>query len=972
MANKTLQEMADDIDHFRRNPADIQRVVLNTLEDSEDVVDPSSPFVFLLEAAVAVGAAGIQQNERLLRQRYPSLAQRPEELYHHMSDADYLGRFASPGKVTMTFLLSVDEIRERAIEDEHGIRRIQMPRNTQIEVEGYTFNLHYPIEIRVLNHGGIQVVYETSVDSPLQQLTSNQPEWSIVRMPGSSGDMAYVEVLRIDAELEQLQLHSKRENINRSSNFSRTYDLNGEQFYYARVFIEDDDQWREIHTTHSDLVYDPRDPTAQLYLLDDRLRVDIPYIYIERGLISNSLRIDIYTTQGNIEHCLGRYEPRNFRASWRDYSKEPSEYVSPIRSFNAITIFADDCIRGGKDAMSFEDLRERVIENASGDVDIPITPAHLESELGRMGYEIEKNVDHVTNRIYIATRTMTRPDVTVDINSVLGLTIRTLEERVEELTAIDTVYDNRQRATIASGTLFERKDGRLYIVDQSEIDELEDISDEKLIERVNDRDYLYTPFHYVLDLNDDLFDLRCYYLDEPRIKSKTFIDENSALGYQVSSRRYGISKERKGFRLVLETLSGDALKEIDQDRVHAFLFFEPDGESNYAYCEGVCLGRRSENDELLFEFDIETNFDIDDEHRLLTTNFQISEGADTDYAIGLDSKMDLLFAIEPDDPEDFDRSDLDEVLPTFLTNDSTYAVSRERLNVEFGQSLDGLWRRARTIVRSQSYETYDHDVPAYYEEPVFERDEDGLLVIEYDEDSGEVDYNLLHEAGDPVLDDDGEQVYRARAGDRKVDENGDPIELEPRKKTRQFDLLLIEGVFAFVTEESSKRYLEESLRNIVEWATEDIDSIQEQMLENTRLWLYPRSTIGDVSVLVEDGVSTTIDSEQNFVVTYYLDHRRYSDSDLREELERIAVEEIDEELSQRVVSTSAIVNRIHERIGDEIIDVGVSGFGEKNYQVLTVQEGSSRLGIKKRLWRRSDHTLAVEDDVEIRFLRHSE
>ena len=975
MSSRSLNELIDDIDQYRRNPSDIQRTIVDALEQASDgrydAVDPTNPFIFLLEAATATAAAGIQRNERLLRLRYPSLAQTPEELYHHMSDADYLERFARPGRVTMTFLLAIDEIKNRAIEDERGIKRMRIPKDTQIEVEGYYFTFHYPIEIRLMPHGGMHVVYDTSEDSPLQTLESNQPDWQITRMPPSAGDLAYVEILRIDAELEQVRLVSKIETVSRSSGFTKTFELEDGQFYHARVYIEDDGQWKEINTTHSSLVYDPRRVTAQLYHLDDRLAVEIPQIYLSEQMLSSQVRIDIYTTHGDITHCLDRYEPRNFQATWRDLSKNESKYNQPIRGFNAITIFADDCIKGGSDGLDFEQLRRRVIENATGEINLPITPAQLENRVERLGFRVERNIDHVTNRIYVATRAMERPDTSTDINSVLGLTIRTLDTSARELTNIDTVYDNQDRITVGSGTLFELDQGRLYVVDQHRVDELESLDVAQFVDRINERSYLYNPFYYVYDMSSSLFDVRAYYLDNPTVLSKTFVEENETVGMQVSARRYGISKEESGYRLAIETLSGDVFKELDPENVRLYIAFQPKNETNYAFLQAEYLGKSENEDELIFEFFIETNFDIDQDHYLMTTNFQISEGADTDYGIYIDGYFDLIFAVDiPDeDAGEIERSSIDGFIPSFIKSDKTRGLTHERLHVRFGRSLDGLWRRNRTVVTGQEYQRYEKDIPAYYTETVFKRDDNGLIEIEYND--GEIEYKILHQEGDPVLDDEGNQVYKARKSDIKLDENGEPMLIEDRRRSRQVDLLLVEAPFAYISEGSSQRYLNESIDKIVEWSTTDMERLQKELLENTLIWFQPRSTIGDVSVLVEDGISTTISSDQRFVVEFYLDSRRYYDTQLREELSQIGVEEIDAELENDVVSINAIIKRIHDRVGDEIIDVSVTGFGDENqYKVLTVQDGSSRLGIRKRLRVLSDESLGVEDDVETRFIRH--
>lgn len=974
MAQKTLQDLIEDIDQVRTNPANIQQVVLNTLEQASDgqydVVDPSNPFVFLLESAIAVGAAGIQRNERLLRSQYPSLAQTMDELYHHMADVDYINRFATPGELTFTFLLDSDEIRERAIDGGDGIRRIVIPRDTEITVEDFTFTLHYPIEIRVMPHGGMQVVYDTSVDNPLKTLQTNQLDWSMTRLPAAAQDLAHIELLRINIPIEQVKITSKREQITSSSGFTRVYNLN-QKFYHARVYIERNNRWEEIYTTHSDLVYDPKKITAQLTHLDDRIEINIPQIYLSNNLLNRNIRIDIYTTHGDINHCFDRYEPRNFQARWRDLSQQESPFVEPIRSFTTMTLFADDCVTGGQDGLSFDQLRERIIHNAIGPIDIPITPSQLEKQTARQGYQIVKDVDHLTNRIYKATRLVNQPDTQVDITSPIGVTIKTFEDSADSMVLYKGVYDNNQRVTISNGTLFQQQRGLLHMVDDATIDQIQDATPTSKIQLINDANYVYIPFHYVVDMTSNVFDLRAYQLDHPFIRVKEFVDENQSIPLQVSAMRYGITHQKDGYRVVLTTQSSQAFKQVNENQIHVFMGFQPTYENEFAYKKGVFLGR-TDNNEMTFEFFIACNFDVDHNDQLMTTNFQISTGTDTDYGVNLDQGMDLIFAIQDPDIPSAEESSISDFIPNFLAPANTYGIIHEKLHIHFGDALHQLWRKARTVPGPLQYERYQDDVVATYQQPVFKRDANGLLDLTYDSNTGDVTYTQLHEVGDTVLDEQGDPVYAHRAGDVKLDAFGDPIEIHPRKRHRQIDLVLFEGVFAFVDDPSIIQYAQESASRIVQWCIEDINDLSQNLLENTQMWFYPRTTMGDIQATVESGISVTLPSQQSFDVTFYLNEINHQNLALREDLVTIATRQINQALQNDVVSTTQIASDIHSQISDQVIDVTISGLGgQEQYNVLTIQEKSALLGIQKRLTVLSDNTLTVQDDISFHFIQHT-
>src|SRR5690554_4183821 len=117
----TSSEFLTKLDSVLNNPASIQRASLQYLRDIRagniDVLDPSNPFVFLLEVAAHQTAAGVLRNEVNTRKQYPRASQEEQELYLHMSDKDYLDRFALPAKTKLSLLFSKNELINRMVLD---------------------------------------------------------------------------------------------------------------------------------------------------------------------------------------------------------------------------------------------------------------------------------------------------------------------------------------------------------------------------------------------------------------------------------------------------------------------------------------------------------------------------------------------------------------------------------------------------------------------------------------------------------------------------------------------------------------------------------------------------------------------------------------------------------------------------------------------------------------------------------------
>jgi hypothetical protein len=88
------------LDLINTNPASIQQTSLELLQQylngETDIVDATNPFMKLVESSAVNTAGFIIDNEVTTRAQYPSCAQTLEDLYLHMSDKDYIDRFASP------------------------------------------------------------------------------------------------------------------------------------------------------------------------------------------------------------------------------------------------------------------------------------------------------------------------------------------------------------------------------------------------------------------------------------------------------------------------------------------------------------------------------------------------------------------------------------------------------------------------------------------------------------------------------------------------------------------------------------------------------------------------------------------------------------------------------------------------------------------------------------------------------------
>lgn len=951
------------------DPTSIMRTSLDyveaCLDGTADVGEPSNPFVQSMEVGALAAAAAMQESAINTRKLYRSMALTPEDLYLHMADRDYLDRFATPARAVLQFFLSKQEAIAMAVQTEsQQVRKLTIPRHTRITVNDVAFTMQYPIDIRVMAHGGLQIVYDNSSPSPLQTLTSNLVDWEILNFRG-------LDYIALSIPMSQFKITSFTGSGNLTQNFVKRWSFT-DQYYYARAYYKNlQGQWVEMITTHTDQVFDPYRPTALLKLVDNSVQMMVPQVYTSTGQVTGDYRLDIYTTKGPLSMALSDFRNNEFQIRFEDLeNSDQGRYTAPMRNFHTFFVISESDVEGGANALPFEELRRRVIEGVQTQ-DIPITNVSLTDRLWRRGYDTVVNVDNITNRDFLATRELPAPSDNF-LSSGAACAIQTLVTSMSAIGDLETAADNGDRVTLKPSTLFRIQDGLLEIVPKTIADSILALPLDVRARRINEGQYLYTPFHYVLDQSRNWFENRPYYLDDPKTLSKSFVEENATTGIQVAVDHYSIERTPDGYRLTLILTSSDGWKEMDDESVFCQLSFIPVGQEDRAYLNGVLLG--TVGDERTYQFDLTTNYDLDAQDNIALTSFSMYSDEPRIHFAGLTTEFDVMFITSNFFIDGLQPSNIDQEMGTALLPADAIGISRERLQIQLGEAMTGLWNASRSVATEEDYERYGADVPAVYESTIFETDPvTGAIRLEMDEDTGEITYVVLHAKGDPILDENQNPIMRHLAGDVKFDADGSPIVVSSRQLARHIDLMLVDGVYWFADEAQSVAYRRTIPRTIAAWLREDISELTQYLLEQTNLYFYPKSTFGQIRAIVRESQESLITAAQSFNVTYYLTAAQFRDSELRQSLSQMAVSTIANELRGATVTMSGIISKLTASAGEDIVAVEVNGLGgTSNLASVTLLDDSARLSIKKIAVAYADGTIGIADSVVISFIQHVE
>lgn len=963
----TVQELLAHVEEHKYNPTGIQRGVLQLIRDITNgeinIVDATSPYITLLQTSAVLAAASMSEAAALTHKQYPASALNMQNLYNHMSDKDFVGRFASPAQTKFGILISKEELEKKVVAvPELGIHKLVIPRNTVFTIADVSFSLQYPIEIRQMAHGGFQVVYDADVISPLQTLSTNHIEFSELRN-NNDGELLYFEV-----DVQQFSIISKIGSLNAATAFKLETEIS-DQFYFCRVYHQNaDSTWKEITTTYTTDIYDIKTPTAVVKVDDKIVSVEIPQIYTTTGLLNRNIRIDIYQTKGPINMVMGNYATDNFQAQWLAIDKnDETKYVAPLSTFRTLMAFSRYNVSGGTNGITFDTLRKRVLTNSIGDQKLPITPDQRDAFFEKRGYDVVKNVDVITDRIFLATRDLPAPSNKITRTPANAM-MATVEMSMEDISGLSGVIDNGLRLTITSDAIYRTLNGITKHVTAEEVSAIKALTADSQATAVSLGNYFFSPFHYILDATSNEFELRPYYLDKPDFLTKIFVAENDTTLLKVSVSKYSIEKTVTGYRISIMTESGDTYRDLSNDVLFVQLGYYPPGEKDRAYLNGTFVAQL-EDKERIFQFDIETNFDIDTDDNLYLTNFLMYTEDQKSLPSLLVTDFDVIFITNASLGSQYARSSIEDAMGDYILPNESKAINHEKLRLKFGDSLSTLWSRNRTVVSSRSFRRYDADVPAIYEKDIYEIDPATGTTIKVVDN--EIVFNQLHKKGDPVLDGEGNQVYAYRSGDLMLDDQNQLITISPRKIMRLCDIFLIDGIYWFATAPGVMEYKQELISTLAYWLTNDLNSIEEILLEQTRIYFYPKTTIGGIDVLVNEGTKMQFSAQQSLQLVLYVPDRVYSNDKLKETIEQNTIDVLMTALKETQLSVSSMEEQLRTTYKDDVIEVQLRGFGgDDNIRVATIINNTTRCSIKKKLVSLADNTLTLTDDISVTFVRH--
>ena len=479
------------------------------------------------------------------------------------------------------------------------------------------------------------------------------------------------------------------------------------------------------------------------------------------------------------------------------------------------------------------------------------------------------------------------------------------------------------------------------------------------------------------DVSKNIYNVKPYRLDRPRIISKSIEIENTLIGFSSSILSYKIQIDANygGYSIYVQLSPSAELQDEPTENLSVQLRISDENNRYFYWFTGVLVtpldpnSGKPLNDEYIYRFSLPTNWEITDNEEILIgprkIPFKLDGYADI-FTVVYKEGLSQALKTRMDDMIDV------ETLPgyTLMNSANYFAVVQEKVRIILGNELKHLWRRARTSIEETHFQKYTQEVYEVYEENEYAVDAFGAP--EFTWVNNQLVYTVLHHKGEIKLDGDGNPRVKFVPGDTVVDEEGNPIPIGgDRGFMRQYDLMLLDGKYFFATHQPTVDY-REAIKNEIDGWLGVIDNYSKELLERTSVYFHPKITEGDIKIMVDNNEQIYTPASQKLHIVYTVDERISSNESIVAAIRKTTAEKLVSFFeSNLTISKSDIIAMLKEEMGEWVIGVKLNGWLLDKFETATVLDNSISFSVPKRLDVTSNLELIVVDEVRIEFVEHS-
>ena len=938
----------EELKKYSLDPSRMQRYILESIENSSNgdytVLDPSNPFMLLMEATTNSVCNNLIETKSLIRKLYPNLAYNPDDLYHHLSDDEMANMINIPGEVYITFYLSLTDLKTKGYRPDNATYvETTIPIGTEVVIIDTTLTLLNDIVVRLTDTGNITVEQQTNDNDFAYQDTGILDNAIIHDSNGSP-------MIVFNVKMKQVKKINKIVALTPSTGFADIITLS-DKYAYSEIKYKNNktnNEYVYLPKAFNDEYIDPFKPTAYIAIYDKSIQVKIPDIYLVNKLISGTLSIEVYETKGNIYLPINKYLPTDYNLLRGDVSKSKS-----AATCNNILIWVRSHfpLSGGLNGMSVKDLRDNIINHTTGDIDLPITEKQLIRYGEMKGFQITKTLDVITNRQYIATKTLP------EFNSELlyarhDVMFNTVELSLHNIQTNNQIIHLEDKSIIKSNSIFRMINGKMFILDNDEAEGLKKLNNLDLINKLKDVKYYFTPYYYVINHDEDISNVNVYDLDNSKINSNRILNKNNSFTLRVNINKYQLSKVDNGYKFIFTVSGSDDYNNIDIQYKGFQVKILLDNDITYSFLEA-----QYDSYNKMWWCVIESDLNLIDD------TIDMKNGNSELYTkrFKLNSKIQLISYITHPGMKDPTNFLLEELWLTDPTKSYT-VLTKEELDVNYGNELKYIWNKTYSVYTERKYLKHKTDVPMRYKENIYTKDPE--TGAEFTVSDGQLVYNLKHQKGDIVLDESDNPIYLYRKGDTVLDDEGNPIVDEIGGVIRFVDIILLEYEFKRATSSVYNKYTNLMLDAIYNYINVELKEINDMLLEKTEVLFKSNKKLSDVIVNINNNLYSTPCTVKPTITLYYNGATRFNALEI--DLLQVNIGNIlNKHFELNRLSYVDIKKDVIDTLGSDFTSIKIEGIEPTNSEILNLEDDTSRFILAKKLDQNQNNDMIVKYDFTL-------
>lgn len=954
----------DDLKKYMYNPERVQKEILdsivNATSENITITNAMSPFNLLLETISANTANAALEAINVSRKLYPSLALTVDDLMSHVSDDELDGMISKPGDAVFNFFLNLTDLESNGYKpDNANYIETTIPEKTYIYIQDAYFTLLNDIVVKY--YPDSQSVFVEHLQNDNKNSVKDQgilPSGIVTTSDGHK-------YIFFSCRIKQLKIISKTFNPIASEGFDHTIHITQDyNFFHLDVKYKNNktNKFIKLPVKYDEAYINPMVPSAYVKFTDNintdgfkdlfSIRVKIPDLYFIEHDLSGTIVVEMYETMGKCSMSLDRISMADFKIMIGDSGKNNSTATIPNISFY---VNSNTTLSNGSNGLSFEEIKESIINNAKGNTTLPVTDHQLDFDNKIDGFEIFKITDTVTERTFISTKNLDKTPQQY-IKALQDVYFNNVGFTLEDYLKHDSVTIFEDNFLIKSNAIFKNSNGVIKLISQEEKNNLAKMSDFVKVEHFKTNKYFFNPFYYYISRDENITNTKVYSFDNPVLSNLVINNINQNVDYKANIDDYYIEKTEEGYKIQLEIIKNEEMNDINPEDINIIISLSL-VTKNKLFIKGKYNEQTNK-----YEFDIITRMFLDKDDNLRIENGE----ATTNYNLSpLVNKLDVYIYttdLTIEDPYNYLKEDIIGINKDFVV------LTYETFNIEFGRKIEYIWNKLHINYTERRYKKYKENILGYYEQNIYEKDQFTGFEFTPFQDGNEfgIEYNKIHSKGDPILDDKGNQVILHHKGDIILDKNNLPIIDDIGGMIRYIDICMLDYEFKVSNEEMYQEYNRIAIKQLESYLFDILPRKNKKLLEHTALYYKSyKSSLPILAKINDSYYSINSSISPNIKITYNQGANiKLTSSDI-DNIETIIGGVIDRYLENSTIKLEQLRKEIKSALGENVVAVQITNIEPTNSEVITFKDKSKRLSMKKKLHLTDFNQLIVKYDLNV-------